>query len=93
MLLPVQWHRIYADHNLTPILNTIILIIPLLLLISGLEWFLAARKGKDTYTAGNFAHNLAIGRDRPGLLAALFCGALFLAGIHVPEFPSCFVGE
>lgn len=46
-------------------LNTIILLIPVLLLISAVEWYLGTTSGapgeKRIYTAGNFTINLAIG--------------------------------
>lgn len=47
--------------NTKLMLNTIILLIPVMLFITALEWCLSARKGKDVYSPGNFAMNLAIG--------------------------------
>lgn len=42
-------------------LNTIALIIPVLLAIVSLEWYITYRHDKKTYTVGNFAMNLSIG--------------------------------
>ncbi len=42
-------------------LNTIVLIIPVLLLAVFIEWFISYKKGNKRYSSGNFAMNLAIG--------------------------------
>lgn len=42
-------------------LNTIVLIIPVLLLIVFIEWYISYKKNDKTYTSSNFAMNLAIG--------------------------------
>lgn len=42
-------------------LNTIVLIIPILLAIVSLEWYITYRHDKQTYTEGNFAMNVTIG--------------------------------
>jgi sterol desaturase/sphingolipid hydroxylase (fatty acid hydroxylase superfamily) len=42
-------------------LNTIVLIIPLLLLIVFIEWYISYRHDRKTYTGGNFAMNVTIG--------------------------------
>lgn len=42
-------------------LNTIVLIIPILLFVVFIEWYISYKKDHKTYTSGNFAMNLAIG--------------------------------
>lgn len=42
-------------------LNTIVFIIPVLLVVAGLEWYLSYKHEKKIYTAGNFVINVAIG--------------------------------
>lgn len=42
-------------------LNTIVLIIPVLLVIVSLEWYLSYRHDRKSYTTGSFAMNIAIG--------------------------------
>lgn len=42
-------------------LNTIVLIIPVLLFIVAIEWYISYKRQDKTYSRGNFAMNLAIG--------------------------------
>jgi alkylglycerol monooxygenase len=42
-------------------LNTIVLIIPILFVFIAIEWYISYRRGDKTYTSGNLAMNMAIG--------------------------------
>jgi len=50
-------------------LNTIALLLPVFLLLVGVEWYISYRRGDERYTAGNTAMNMTIGAmDQIGAL-------------------------
>lgn len=59
-------------------LNTIVLIIPVLLFVVFIEWYISYKKEKKTYTRGNFAMNLAIGA-MDQVCSLIYFTALFFA--------------
>jgi alkylglycerol monooxygenase len=59
-------------------LNSIVLIIPLLLLIVGIEWYISYKKDHHNYTSGNFAMNVAIGA-MDQLASLVYFTALYFA--------------
>lgn len=59
-------------------LNSIVLIIPVLLLIVGLEWYISYKKEHHHYTSGNFAMNVAIGA-MDQLASLVYFTALYFA--------------
>lgn len=59
-------------------LNTIVLIIPLLLLIVSIEWYISYKNNKDIYTSGNFVMNLAIG-GMDQIFSLIYFTALYLS--------------
>jgi alkylglycerol monooxygenase len=59
-------------------LNTIVLIIPVLLSIVSIEWYISYKKQDKTYTKGNFVMNLAIGA-MDQVCSLIYFTALFFA--------------
>ncbi|MDQ3112218.1 MAG: sterol desaturase family protein [Bacteroidota bacterium] len=58
-------------------INTIVLIIPVLLFVVFIEWYISYKKDIKTYTRGNFAMNLAIG-SMDQVFSLIYFTALFL---------------
>lgn len=63
--MPFRVHRgervAAGGHKTYRMLNTIVLVIPLLLVIVFIEWFISYRHDRQIYTGGNFAMNVTIG--------------------------------
>ncbi|HTF04072.1 MAG TPA: sterol desaturase family protein [Bacteroidia bacterium] len=58
-------------------LNTIVLVIPVLLLIVFAEWYIGYKNNRGTYTTGNFVMNLAIGAMDQ------VCSLIYFAALYV----------
>jgi alkylglycerol monooxygenase len=58
-------------------INTIVLIIPVLLFVVFIEWYISYKTNKSIYTRGNFAMNLAIGA-MDQVCSLIYFTALFL---------------
>lgn len=75
----VRWlSREQRDLKKTLMLNATILIIPVLLLISAVEWWISVRQEKEVYSGENFAMNLAIGA-MDQVFSLLYFTALYFA--------------
>ncbi len=59
-------------------INTIVLIIPVLFIIVFIEWYISYRHDRHTYTAGNFAMNVTIGA-MDQVFSLVYFTALFFA--------------
>jgi alkylglycerol monooxygenase len=70
--------RFYGSQKTSAMLNTIVLIIPVLLFIVSIEWYISYKKQDKTYTKGNFVMNLAIGA-MDQVCSLIYFTALFFA--------------
>lgn len=59
-------------------LNTVVLIIPILFIVVFIEWYISYRHDRKTYTAGNFAMNVTIGA-MDQVFSLIYFTALFFA--------------
>ncbi|HTL81108.1 MAG TPA: sterol desaturase family protein [Bacteroidia bacterium] len=59
-------------------LNTIILVIPILLSVTLLEWYISHKRGDHVYSTGNYVMNLAIGA-MDQVASLIYFGALFFS--------------
>jgi alkylglycerol monooxygenase len=66
-----------GDHKTLLMFNTIVLLIPVLLIIVFIEWYISYKKEDQTYTTGNFAMNLAIGA-MDQVCSLIYFAALYL---------------
>jgi len=67
-------------------LNTIVLIIPILFIVVFIEWYISYRHGRKTYSAGNFAMNVTIGAMDQVFSLVYFIALLFALQFSYAHF-------